>query len=307
MSAVYPVAQGLTSHSTTLTPEIWAGKTLIKFYDTTVFAAISNTDYQGEIKAHGDTVHIRTVPDITINDYTVGENLSYERPATTTVDLLIDKGKYYAFSVDDVEAAQSDLNYVEKWSDDASEQMAISIDTNILANVYSDADSSNAGVTAGYVSSSYDLGATGDPHMVDKDNILETLVDCGSCLDEYSVPMSNRWIVLPAVMCGMIKKSDLKDASLAGDGTSIMRNGRLGIIDRFTLYMSNNIATTTDTYTVYNCIFGHPSSLTFASQLVKNETLRNPNSFGDLLRGLQVYGYKVIQEKSLGHLYIYAA
>lgn len=307
MSAVYPVAQGITSHSTTLAPEIWAGKTLIKFYDATVFAEISNTDYEGEIKSYGDTVHIRTVPDITINDYSIGQQLSYERPTTTTVDLLINRGKYYAFAINDVQRAQSDLNYVEKWTDDAGEQLAISIDTNILANVYSDASSYNSGVTAGYTSSSYDLGASGDPHGLDKDNILDTLVDCGSCLDELSVPQSQRYIVLPPVFCGLIKKSDLKDASLAGDGTSIMRNGRLGTIDRFTLYSSNNIATSTDTYTVYNCIFGHPAGLTFASQLVMNETLKNPEDFGDLLRGLQVYGYKVIKAQALGHLYAYAA
>lgn len=304
MAAVTPVAAGVTSHTATLTPEIWSGKTLVKFYKATVFAEISNTDYEGEIKNAGDTVHIRTIPDITINDYYIGQDLVYERPATSVVDLLIDKGKSYSLAINDVEKLQSDIAYVEKWTDDAGEQLAITIDNGILADVYADVHASNAGATAGAVSSSIDLGATGAAVPLDKTNILDYIVDGGTVLDEQNIPQTQRWLVLPAIFCGMIKKSDLKDASLAGDGTSILRNGRMGTIDRFTLYSSNQVATTTDgADTVYNSIGGHPASLTFASQLVKNETLKNPWDFGDLLRGLQVYGYKVIKPEAMFHLY----
>jgi len=302
--AVYPLAAGLTSHSGTLTPEIWTGKTLVKFYKKTVFGEICNTDYEGEIKAQGDTVHIRNIPDITISDHAIDQELNYERPATTVTDLLIDQGKSYSFSVNRIEEVQSDLNYVEKWTTDAGEQLAISIDTAILADVYSDANSSNAGASAGAVSGAFDLGATGAPESVDKTNILDYIVDMGSCLTEQNVPDSGRWIVLPAVFCGMIKKGDLKDASLAGDSESIMRNGRLGRIDDFMIYKSNSIATTADTLgTAHNIIFGHPTAITFASQLVDHETLKNPKTFGDLVRGLQVYGYKVVKEEALGHFY----
>ena len=302
--AVYPLAAGLTSHSGTLTPEIWTGKTLVKFYKKTVFGEICNTDYEGEIKAQGDTVHIRNIPDITISDHAIDQELNYERPATTVTDLLIDKGKSYSFSVNKIEEVQSDLNYVEKWTTDAGEQLAISIDTAILADVYSDANSSNAGASAGAVSGAFDLGATGAPESVDKTNILDYIVDMGSCLTEQNVPESGRWIVLPAVFCGMIKKGELKDASLAGDSESIMRNGRLGRIDDFMIYKSNSIATSTDgVWTVHNIIFGHPTAITFASQLVDHETLKNPKTFGDLVRGLQVYGYRVVKPEALGHFY----
>lgn len=300
----YPVASGLTTHSGNYTPEIWSGKTLIKFYTATVFAAISNTDYEGEIKEKGDTVHIRTIPDITIRNYTIGQSLQQERPIPTVVDLLIDQGKYYCLSINDVERAQGDIPYVEKWTDDAGMQLKISVDSDILSNVYADAHASNKGNTAGAVSSSITLGTTGSFVTVDKTNILDYIVDMGTVLDEQNVPETQRWLVLPAIFCGMIKKSDLKDASLSGDGTSIMRNGRLGIIDRFMLYSSNQIATTSDGgTTVYNNLFGHPSALTFASQLIKNETLKNPNDFGDLLRGLQVFGYKTIKTEAMGHFY----
>jgi len=302
--AGYPVASLLTTHNATYTPEIWSGKTLVKFYTATVFAAISNTDYEGEIKQKGDTVHIRTIPDITIRDYTIGQSLQQERPVPGVVDLLIDKGKYYCMSINDVEVVQSDLNYMEKWTDDAGEQMKIAVDSDILADVYADAHASNKGNTAGAITSSFTLGTTGAFVSVDKANILDYIVDMGTVLDEQDVPFTQRWIVFPHLFCGMIKKSDLKDASLTGDGTSIMRNGRIGTIDRFTIYASNQIATTSDgVSTAYNSIFGHPTALTFASQLVKNEMLKNPNDFGDLLRGLQVFGYETIKTEAMGHFY----
>lgn len=303
----YPVAAGVTTHSGNYTPEIWSGKMLIKFYLSTVFGSIANTDYEGEIKSHGDTVKIRTVPDITINDYSIGQKLSYERPTKALVDLLIDKGKYYAIAINDVEKLQSDLNYVEKWTDDAGQQMGIEIDKDILENVYSDAHASNQGLTAGVKSSAYNLGVSGTPLAVTKANILDTIVDLGSVLDEQSIPNTDRWLVLPAILCGLIKKSDIKDASLAGDSKSVLRNtnNNLGIVDRFNIYMSNNVKIATDgADTVYNCIAGHPSAITFASQLTENETLKNPDDFGDLMRGLQVYGYNVNKPDAMAYLYV---
>ncbi len=216
---------------------------------------------------------------------------------------MIDKGKYWAFSVNDVERAQADLNYVEDWTQDAAEQLAITIDTAILAGVYADAHADNKGTAAGAVSAAFDLGVTTDPVLVDKTNILDLLVDTGSALDEQNVPTSGRWFVMPPLVAGMIKKSDLKDASLAGDGTSIMRNGRLGMIDRFTIYVSNSVATTVSG-TEHNCIAGTNHAITFASQLTETEKLKNPDDFGDLMRGLQVYGYKVEKPEALCHIVV---
>ena len=289
-------------------PVIWSGKLVEKFYDATVFGEIASTDYEGEIKSMGDTVEIRTTPTLTINDYKIGQNLDYEQPTSPAVELAIDKGKYFAFSVDDVDKMQADIDIMDDWAGDGGEQMKIAVDTDLLANVYSDVDAANSGLTAGLNSSSYNLGVSGTPLGLTKTNILDHIVDLGSVMDEQNIPESGRWLVLPAWACGMIKKSDLKDASLAGDGSSILRNGKVGMIDRFTLYMSNNIATTTDgAYTVFNCIAGHKAGLTFAAQMTKMETLPNPSSFGQLIRGLNVYGYKVIEGAYLCHSYVYKA
>jgi hypothetical protein len=287
-------------------PEIWSGKLLVKFYDASTYAAISNTDYEGEIRDLGDKVIIRTTPDLIIEDYVKGQNLNYQNPEPGVIEMLIDKAKSYAYNSDDIDRHQSDINYIEDWAEDASEQMRIAVDSDINATIPADADVNNQGLTAGKRTNAFDLGATGAPVAITKTNVLDILVDCGTVLDEQSVPENERWIVIPPWMAGLIKKSDLKDASLSGDGTSILRNGRLGMIDRFTLYKSNLLSTVVDgAVAPTNIMFGQRHALSFASQLVKDETLPNPHTFGTLHRGLNVYGYKVLKPESLGLLYAY--
>jgi hypothetical protein len=110
---------------------------------------------------------------------------------------------------------------------------------------------------------------------------------------------------LPAWAVGLLKQSDLKDASLAGDATSAMRNGRVGVIDRFEVFSSNNIATTTDgSYTAYNILANHPSCIAFAAQFTDTERLSNPNDFGELCRGLTIFGSKVVKPEGVAHGYV---
>jgi len=313
----YPINSTLASGgyggmSGTYIPEIWSGKLLAKFYTATVFTAISNTDHEGDITGMGDKVIIRTVPAITISDYKIGMDLDYERPQGDTVELLIDKGKYFAFVINNVEQKQADITYVDKWAEDASEQMKINIDRGILADIPADAHADNAGAASGKISGSVELGAaTTDGSTaiaLSKSTIIDKLVECGLVLDEQDVPETGRWMVLPSWACARIKLSELKDASLTGDGKSTLRNGRTGMIDRFEIYNSNNILPVTEgSVKCYKSIFGHKSALTFASQLTENELIPNPKDFGKLMRGLQVYGYEVIHPESLGTLYCKAA
>jgi len=285
-------------------PQVWSGKLVEKLYLSTVFAEISNTDYEGEIKSKGDTVEIRTTPSITINDYEIGGGLTYEKPTSDKVELHIDRAKYFAFEVNDVDEYQSDIEVMDDWSDDAGQQMKIKIDEVILGEVYADVAAANAGGTAGAESSSYNMGETGTPVALTKANILDVVVDSGSVLDEQNVPDENRYIVLPSWAIGMLKKSELRDASQMGDATSAFRNGKVGMLDRYTVYRSNNIAKTTDgTDTVFNIFFGHKKALTFASQMTKMQHIDNPNDFGQLVRGLNVFGFDLIDPKAAGHLY----
>lgn len=297
-----------TAYSGTFIPEIWSGKLIEKFYDATVLAAIANTDYQGEISNQGDKVIIRTRPSITINTYEAEQALTVERPSAPTVELLIDQGRYFNTVLDDVMAIQSDLDMMSMWADDASEQMKINIDTYILDNLVADVLASSiaaemSGASAGRISGNINLGATTSPVSLSTSNILDFIIDCGTVLDEQNVPENGRWIVIPSWMAALVKKSDLKDASLSGDGTSMLRNGRLGMIDRFTLYMSNHTPEGTSVSLEageYGILFGHSQGTTFASQLTKMETLRAESTFGTLMRGLQVFGYKLVDPTLVG-------
>ena len=308
--AVYPIDVGNShpDYSGVFIPTIWSGKLIEKFYDSTVLAAIANTDYEGEVKNQGDTVKIRTKPTITINDHTAGAALTVERPTSSIVELQIDKGKYFNTILDDVMETQADLNLLSMWADDASEQMKIAIDSDVLGDLLGDPAAANRGATAGRISGDVNLGVTTSPLSVlsqaDASNIdpIDVITRMGQVLDEQNIPETGRWLIIPAWFSAMIKRSELRDASLTGDGTSMLRNGRLGMVDRFTLYMSNLLPSGTAAGLVageYALFAGHNHGLTFASQMTKVETLRAESSFGTLLRGLQVYGYKVVDGTAL--------
>lgn len=300
-------------------PEIWSGKLVEKFYAATVLAAISNTDYEGEIKNQGDKVNIRTRPTITVADYQINQDLNIQRPSSSLLTMTIDKAKYFNLALDDVMDIQADIELMSIWSEDAAEQMKIVVDTDVLLalSTTTDIDASNRGNAAGKISANLRFGVTGTPLFVNTvaqgtgagdtnlndRSILDFLVDCGQALDEQNVPESGRWVIIPAWMSSMIKRSDLKDASLSGDGSSMLRNGRLGMIDRFTLYLSNLLPSgvagglAAGETAVY---FGTSAALSFASQFTKVETIRSERSFSNLLRGLQVYGYKVVNGVCIG-------
>lgn len=298
----FPVTSGHPQYAGNFIPELWAGKLIEHFYDATILAQISNTEYEGMIKAHGDTVNIRTTPTITIRDYVKGQTLQVERPDSDPLELLIDKGKYFNAVEDDVDAIQTDIKLMDVWSKDASERMKIEIDQDVLTNMLTDISALNSGLTAGAKTASFNLGTTASPLTVTKDgaggttSIIDLIVDLGTVLDEANCPESDRYLVLPAKAVGLIKKSELKDASLSGDGVSIARNGKVGMVDRFTIYMSHNLYTASSKT---NIIAGTKRGLTFASQMTKMETLRAESTFGTLIRGLQVYGYKVVKPEAI--------
>ena len=305
----YATAAGRPQYSGNFIPEIWSGKLIQNFYDATVLSAISNTDYEGEIRRFGDAVNIRTTPELTVKTYVKGQTLSVESPDKAKLQLLIDKGEYFAAIEDDIDKVQSDINLMDTWSKDASERMKIKIDQRVLTDILPGIAAANKGgggttlgTGAGRISGSFALGLTSDPVAITKSTILDYIVDMGTVLDEANAPESNRFLVLPAKAVGMIKKSDLKDASITGDSTSVLRNGRIGMIDRFTVYMSHNLLTSgTGASKKFNVIAGHKMGFTFASQMTEMETIRSESTFGNIVRGLQVYGYQVVKPEALAH------
>lgn len=310
--------------SGTFIPSVWSAKLNAKFYAASVFGDISNTDWQGDISSMGDKVTINLAPTLTVSNYVAGTALTYQVPVPSTLDLLIDKGKYFAFNVNDVLNFQSKPNLIDMFSTDAAEQMRIAIDSTVIYNTFYGSDAANKGVTAGKNSASYNLGSDAVPITLTPALALSKILELSSVLDEQNVPDAGRWLVLDPYTRAMLMQSNLSQAQFMGDATSMVRNGKIGTIDRFTVYVSNQlpkgaasaaawisgdgsenaIASGASGVKRRAIIAGHKSAITFASQITKMEQVRNPNDFGDFIRSLNVFGYKVVKPESLATLIV---
>jgi len=230
-----------------------------------------------EIKGQGSSVHIRSRPTVAISDYSVNQDIQYQDIVDEKQELLIDKAKSFSFKIDDIDATQSNIALMNELTQDAAYQMKIAIDTHVLGSVYADATNAISTLT------------------MDKTNVIDWIIDAEVLLEENNIPTEDRWLVIPPKAAGYIQKSDLKDASITGDSQSIVRsnlnNGRLGKIGGMTLYVSNNLARSGNTF---QCLAGHKSAVTFASQIVKVENLRLQTKFADAVRGMNVYGFKTL-------------
>ena len=324
MAAIFPVTGSFAttpSYSGEFIPQLWSAKMNAKFYKSTVFGEIANTNWEGEIKGMGDKVTINNIPTLTINAYSAGTSLSYEVPTPNTLVMNIDKGFYFAFQVNDVLAYQSQPNLMELFSNDAAMQMKIKIDSTVLYNTFASAAAANKGATAGALSGAYNLGTDDAPITVTGSNILTLITSLSAVLDEQNVPETERYLILDPATRQALMSSNLAQAQVTGDAASMLRNGKIGSIDRFTVYVSNNMPRAiTGTNTPYLSgdgsengvastgdvkrriiMAGHKSALSFASQMTKTETVRNPADFGDYIRGLNVFGYKVVKPESLAY------
>jgi hypothetical protein len=298
-------------YSGTFIPQLWSGKLNVKFYATTVFGEIANTSYEGEIKGMGDTITINNIPTLSISDYQVGMNLTYQVPTPNKVDLNIDHAKYFGVNVSDVLEYQSKPNLMSMFTDDATKQMAITIDRTILLEEYNNGAAANKGATAGVISAAINLGTDAAPIDLTTNvaTILNVILGMATALDEQNVPDTERWLVIDPATRLHLMQSPLQQAYLTGDDKSILRNGKLGVIDRFTIYLSNQLPKAAAGFNPDGSanagalqrrviLAGHSSALTFAAQITKTENLQNPNDFGQLVRGLNVFGKKMIKPES---------
>jgi hypothetical protein len=334
-SAIFPVASPWNTnppYSGNFIPSVWSAKLNAKFYAASVYGDIANTNWQGEISGMGDKIIINTAPTITVSAYTPsgaltgGTNLSYQVPTPDTQEMIIDKGRYFAFQINDVLEYQAKPNLLDIFSNDAAEQMRITVDSNVLYNTTVSTVAgfgpvaANRGLTAGAKSSSYVLGTPVAPVTLTASNVLQKILEMASVLDEQNVPETDRYLVIDPYTRALLMQSNLAQAQFMGDAQSTVRNGKIGSIDRFTVYVSNQLpkiaagASTSWTSgdgseaTIASAgtnlksraiIAGHKSAITFASQITKMETVRNPTDFGDFIRSLNVYGFKVVKPESL--------
>ena len=292
-------------------PWAFSRKTVAKFYDSAIVANVTNTDYEGDIKQQGDKVVINTIPDVTISKYTKGSTVSWQDLESDAVEMTIDRATQFAFKMDKVDIKQfGDKAYMDKAATDAAQQQKVYVDEEFILDIGgttgedSGAAAANEGNTAGRKSASYALGTSGSGITLTKTNILDKIIDCSGVMDEQNLPTDGRWIALPTWAINMIKKSDIKDVSMTGDGTSSLRSGQIGKIDHFMIYGTNLYTTISDTGTFYTIMFGHMSAIAFAMQLTETEYFdKLETTFGKGMKGLQVYDWKIIKDTSLGCLY----
>ncbi len=324
MATVFPVGAPFnttTDYSGAFIPTLWTGKLLAKFYANTVLSEVTNTDYEGELKNQGDTVRIRLAPSISIADYTAGMNLNYEVPEPIFQDMQINKGKYFGVQVNDVLAYQADIDLMNMFTGDAAKQLKIAIEDEVFFNsfVTEGAAAENQGATAGVKSGSYDLGTDDTPiDQTTPENVLNCILRMASVLDEQNVPEDGRFLIMSPYDRHLLMQSSIAQAYFSGDSASTVRTGKVGNLDRFTVYVSNLLPRGGDGLGLVSgmtdpatggasagakvrrtMVAGTKHATSFAMTIDKTEPLRNQTDFGDIVRGLAVYGRKVVKPEAL--------
>lgn len=287
------------------TPQIFSQKVQKFFRRASVVEDITNTDYAGEIENFGDTVKIIKEPTITVADYARGTAVSTQDLADDQITMTVDQGSYFAFKVDDIEERQSHVNFEALATSSGAYSLKRNYDFNVLKHIYD-----NAATSAG------NTGTDGSP--IDGDAATDTLADVVSAaktvLDGNDVPEENRWLVAPPAFFQQLRKAGAKlsDQSVLNDGgVSQIRNGM--VTDKplfgFNMYMTNAIAVSSGNAAnktfgssgsnEYAFLYGHMSAVATANHIAKTELIRDPDSFADIVRGLHVFGRKILRDDAV--------
>ncbi len=260
-------------------PQIWSARLNDALEKRLVFGNLVNTNWEGEIKGQGSSVKINQIGDVTVGDYTGTDIGAPEELTSTQAILNIDQAKFFNFAVDDIDKAQANVNILDGGVRKAAYNLADVMDK-YIAGLYTEVDAGNL------------IGDDTTPVEVTKDNAYDMLIDMGVKLDEANVPEEGRFVVVPASFHGLL----LKDARFTKD-PEVLATGYIGEIDGMEVYKSNNVPNTTGTK--YKVMAGYDGAIAFAQQLDSIESYRPEGGFKDAVKGLQLYGAKVIQPKGL--------
>ena len=288
-------------------PSVYSKKVLNFFRKASVVEAITNTDYAGEISAYGDSVKIIKEPVISVSDYTRATDTTVTRLTDQELTLVVDSAKAFKFIVDDIETNMSHVNFKEVASSSAAYALRDSYDAAVIATMFSGVSSSSPDHILG-TDNATDLAAgtfdgTGNLDIgfgTNEHDPIDVMARMARLLDEQNVPEEGRWFVAGPDFYEVLGQASSKLLSVdfnAGQGS--IRNGLVssGKLRGFEMYKSNNIASTSNA--AGKCLGGHISSTATAQTIVSTETLRDPTSFGDIVRGLHVYGAKVLRPEAL--------
>ena len=288
-------------------PSIYSKKVLNFFRKASVVEAITNTDYTGEISAYGDSVKIIKEPVISVSDYTRGSDTTATKLTDQELTLVVDSAKAFKFIVDDIETNMSHVNFKEVATSSAAYALRDSYDAAVIASMFSGVSSSSPDHVIGSDSATADSTMTHATNSVDLLGSDGTGVDAidlmarmARLMDDQNIPEEGRWFVAPPSFYEELSQSGSKLLSVdfnAGQGS--IRNGLVssGKLRGFDMYKSNNVAATSNA--TGKVLAGHMSSTATAQTIISTEVLRDPSSFGDIVRGLHVYGAKVLRPEAL--------
>jgi hypothetical protein len=265
---------------TQMLPQIWSARILAKLEKNLVFAqpGVVNRDYEGDIRADGDRVHIHSFNDLTVSSYTKNSTtISYENLTDSRVTLLIDQSKYFAFSIDDIDAAQVRPKLIDAAADRAAYQLAEVADS-YIAGLYSGASTSSPDNTI-------------ETSQFTATNVYQKFVDLAVLMDQVNLPAEGRYVVVPPWVKGLLLQNS---TFVTAAQPSAVLNGSIGQIAGLNILVSNNVKTTGTSPVVSHMMAGHASALAYAEQIVNVEGLRLEGSFADAVRGLHLYGGKVL-------------
>ena len=286
-------------------PAVYSQKVQKFFRRASVVEDITNTDYAGEIENFGDTVNIVKEPSITVSDYARGQSVNTQSLADDKLQLTVDQGSYFAFKVDDIEERQSHVNWEALATSSGAYSLKKNYDYNVLKHIYDNASTSAA-----------NTGTDASPKDGDaaSDTLALVVSAAKTVLDENDIPEENRWLVAPPAFFQQLRRAGAKlmDQSVMGDGgTSGIRNGK--VTDKplygFDMYSTNAIAVSggaaaSKTFgsagsNEYAFLYGHRGAVATANHIAKTELIRDPNSFSDIVRGLHVFGRKILRSDAV--------
>ena len=286
-------------------PEIFSQKVLKFFRRASVAEDITNTDYAGEIENFGDTVRIIKEPTITVSSYARGSVVNPQDLADDQITMVVDQANAFAFKIDDIEERQSHVNFEALATSSGAYSLKRKYDANILQAMADGAG--NTGTSVGTAGAPIDITGSGN-----EDAAVNLLMTMARILDDQTVPEENRWFVAPPIFYENAFKAGAKfaEVQVTGDGTTPLRNGLVmaGNIAGFNCYKStalNNSGTdvvtinSQDTTNDFVVLAGHMSSTATASHIAKTEVVRSTETFSDIVRGLHVFGRKVIRPEAI--------
>lgn len=287
---------------------VFSARTLRNFYGSTALWEICNTDYEGEAR-NNEKVIIRRDPDPTFSPYLKGQTVTFEDAATPAITLDINQAQYFAVKCDKIDLSQTALKPLDKASEAARKKAKLLIESQVFGSIYTGVATANQGAAAGAVSGNIDLGTAAAPLTLVSGatggvNVVEWITRLSQCLYEQEVDLDEHGghLLLPPKIASLIKNSELKDASITGDGKSMLRNGRLGMVDRFTLYVNNRVPVVNDGTggNSYQVMAMTKEAVTFAMGLEDvNYHEKLETTFGSGIKGLFVWGSKVVQPTAM--------